>query len=94
MGQRDGFSDSDVAKLNGMYECKINGGSSATTRRPASGRPPVLSAGSPSSSNSGNSYPVLNFINNLVKPFFQEEIDSNEIIETNETNETISAEVI
>lgn len=89
MGQRDGFSDSDVAKLNGMYECKKNGGSSTgTTRRPSSARPPVLSSGSPSTTNSANSYPVLNFISNLVKPFFQEEIDSNETIETNETNST------
>lgn len=90
MGQRDGFSDSDVAKLNAMYECKKNSGSSiGTTRRPSAGRPPaVLSSGSPSTSNSGNSYPVLNFINNLVKPFFQEEIDSNETVETNESNST------
>lgn len=91
MGQRDGFSDSDVAKLNGMYECKKNGGSSVgTTRRPSSARPPVLSSGSPSA-NSGNSNPVLSFITNLVKPFFQEEIDSTE---TNEINVTNSTEVV
>lgn len=88
MGQRDGFSNSDVAKLNGMYECKKTGSSLVTTRKPLSGRPPVLSSGSPSNTNSGNSYPVLNFINNLVKPFFQEGIDSNETNELNDTNES------
>lgn len=91
MGQRDGFSDSDVAKLNGMYECKKNSGSSfGTTRRPSSARPPVLSSGFPSV-NSGNSNPVLSFISNLVKPFFQEGDDSNE---TNEINVTNSTEVV
>lgn len=89
MGQRNGFSAGDVAKLNGMYNCKKD----SSTSSASNGRPPLLSSGPTTTSNSGNSYPVLNFISNLVKPFFQEENESNEINESNESNETNSTEV-
>lgn len=71
MGQRDGFSDSDVAKLNAMYSCD------SSTHKPSAGRPaavtatpakPTATAASPHRPNR----PVLNFLGHVIKPFFHE----------------------
>jgi len=68
MGQREGFSDKDVQKLNAMYKCKTTGSSSTTT-----GNRPIRPTGAANSPNR----PVLNFLGNLVSGFFQEEKEDN-----------------
>ena len=66
MGQRDSFSARDIAKLNYMYSCKK--GADSTSLIP--GETNVLP-------NSASTFPLLNFIANLIKPFFNEENGDN-----------------
>lgn len=77
MGQRNGFSAGDVAKLNTMYTCnKTNIGHGVThapgrptTLKPigAIGANPVIPAAATSSR------PLLNFLGNLFRPRKDEE---------------------
>lgn len=73
MGQRNGFSKGDVAKLNAMYSCdksNIGGGVASSPGRPTL-KPIaiVTNALKPAAaSTTTSSRPLLNFLGNLLKP--------------------------
>lgn len=71
MGQRDGFSSGDIAKLNAMYHCNVSGSGSTSPTENHPFRPirPLLPLrpNRPSRPNRPNR-PVLNLIGNLIRP--------------------------
>lgn len=85
MGQRNGFSDGDVAKLNAMYKCNpssIEEGKPVTAAVPLAASSSSSSSAKPSSSSSSAKpfkttpgRPLVNFIGNLVRPFLHENVD-------------------
>lgn len=87
MGQRNGFSDGDVAKLNSMYKCPPIKNSKPATFKPHVPHTPVHAGASAGGHGGGTKYPVLNFIGNFVKPFLQEGSENNTITTENAINE-------
>lgn len=85
MGQRNGFSANDVAKLNAMYACdKTSIGAGATTptakptAKPTAGAKPAAASSAkpkpkPTPAPSPSPSPVLTFLGNLIRPFFHED---------------------
>lgn len=88
MGQRSGFSPSDVQKINAMYKCGSSGGGASY---PANSRP-LLVGGSGFSNGPTTVNPVLGFFANLFGLKGDEQVSTDGAVNATTPNPDASVE--